>query len=160
MVGECRCDGGQPKNFLRPCLLLLLGEQAAHGYELIERLKAFGFSRDPGGLYRMLRSMEREGLVRSQWEPSGVGPDRCRYHLTPAGGDWLRAWAETLDDTRRTLEEYLQRYRAVAERTLLVKLMPEGIRYDDLQPLSLSDNATNADPTQAGQANDSSNRRN
>jgi len=27
-----------PKNFLRPCLLLLLRERPAHGYELRERL--------------------------------------------------------------------------------------------------------------------------
>ena len=40
-----------PKNFLRPCLLLLLREQAAHGYQLLDRLRAFGFEgSDPGGL--------------------------------------------------------------------------------------------------------------
>ena len=50
-----------PKNFLRPCLLLLLREQPAHGYELLERLRPLGFGRDdPGGLYRALRSLEPE----------------------------------------------------------------------------------------------------
>ncbi|MCA1680840.1 MAG: helix-turn-helix transcriptional regulator, partial [Actinobacteria bacterium] len=45
-----------PKNFLRPCLLLLLREAPAHGYELLDRLRAFGFEgSDPGGLYRALR---------------------------------------------------------------------------------------------------------
>ena len=39
-VDRCRCDGGQPKNFARPCLLLLLAESSAHGYELIDRLMA------------------------------------------------------------------------------------------------------------------------
>jgi len=112
-VGECRCDGGQPKNFLRPCLLLLLAELPAHGYELIERLKVFGFARDPGGLYRTLRSMEREGLVLSRWESSDAGPDRCRYVLTARGGDWLDAWATTLDASRRTLEIFLSRYGSV-----------------------------------------------
>lgn len=108
--GGCRCDGGQPKNFLRPCLLLLLGEQSAHGYELLERLKVFGFSRDPGGLYRVLRSLESEGLVRSRWEPSEAGPDRCAYRLTRTGREWLRAWAETLGETRRVLDLYLSRF--------------------------------------------------
>ncbi len=28
-----------PKNFLRPCVLLLLREQPAHGYDLLERLE-------------------------------------------------------------------------------------------------------------------------
>jgi PadR family transcriptional regulator PadR len=109
----CRCDGGQPKNFLRPCVLLLLAEQSAHGYDLLDRLKVFGFSRDPGGLYRVLRSLERESLVVSRWAASVLGPDRCLYTLTPLGREWLTAWADTLDDTRRTLETYLYRYSRV-----------------------------------------------
>lgn len=109
----CRCDGGQPKNFLRPCVLLLLSEQAAHGYDLLERLKGFGFSRDPGGLYRVLRSLEREGQVVSRWETSDVGPDRCLYSVTPLGREWLHAWADTLEETRRTLNAYLYRYAEI-----------------------------------------------
>lgn len=94
-------------------MLLLLAEQRAHGYELLERLKGFGFSRDPGGLYRVLRSLEREGLVASRWEASEVGPDRCQYQLTPLGVEWLGAWAATLDETRRTLDGYQRRFAAL-----------------------------------------------
>src|SRR5919205_446393 len=66
-----------PRNFLRPCVLLLLRESPAHGYDLLERLKAFGFpGSDPGGLYRMLRGLEDEGLVRSAWAPPAAGPAR------------------------------------------------------------------------------------
>ena len=40
-----------PRNFVRPCVLLLLREHPAHGYDLLERLKVFGFSpTDPGRL--------------------------------------------------------------------------------------------------------------
>jgi len=112
-AGGCRCDGGQPKNFLRPCVLLLLSEQSAHGYDLMERLKEFGFSRDPGGLYRVLRSLEREAQVTSHWEASGAGPDRCLYTVTPLGRDWLAAWADTLAETKRTLDSYQRRYSAI-----------------------------------------------
>ncbi len=137
-VGECRCDGGQPKNFLRPCLLLLLAELPAHGYELIERLKPFGFARDPGGLYRTLRSMERDGLVLSRWESSAAGPDRCRYELSPRGGDWLDAWAVTLDASRRTLETFQHRYAAV------VAPSNPAVRAQDLQTLILDPRDTAA----------------
>src|SRR3954465_8303132 len=75
-----------PKNFLRPCILLLLREQPAHGYELLERLRAFGFSgTDPGGLYRALRALETDGLVHSAWEASTLGPERRIYEITRAG---------------------------------------------------------------------------
>lgn len=115
LAAGCRCEGGQPRNFLRPCLLLLLHERPAHGYDLIERLVPFGFSRnDPGGVYRTLRSLEREGLVRSGWEVSRGGPARRTYELTPAGERMLHSWARRLEESQRVLAEYLARYALAA----------------------------------------------
>jgi len=100
-----------PKNFLRPCLLLLLREHQAHGYELLERLRALGLSaHDPGGLYRALRGLERDGLVRSGWEPSQNGPERRIYQLTRAGMQELHAQAKALLATRDAVDVFLSRY--------------------------------------------------
>ena len=100
-----------PRSFLRPCLLLLLREQSAHGYELLERLQAFGFDRsDPGGLYRTLRALEESGLVSSAWESSASGPDRRIYSLTRAGMKELHASAKTLADSSRVIADFLSRY--------------------------------------------------
>lgn len=100
-----------PKNFLRPCILLLLREQPAHGYELLERLVPLGLGRDdPGRLYRALRALEAERLVRSAWEPSQSGPDRRRYELTRSGMEHLHASADSLRATRDVLEVFLSRY--------------------------------------------------
>ncbi len=111
---HCRCDGGQPKNFARPCLLLLLGEAPAHGYELVDRMRPFGFEvNDPASVYKTLRQMEQDGLVSSQWELSTRGPARRVYSLTTDGRDLLEAWAFTLDKNRAILERFLDRYRAM-----------------------------------------------
>lgn len=100
-----------PKGFLRSCLLLLLREQSSHGYDLLERLGSLGFSRDdPGGLYRALRGLEREGLVGSAWEPSSEGPQRRIYELTRAGVEHLHSQAKGLAATRETLDRFLSRY--------------------------------------------------
>jgi PadR family transcriptional regulator, regulatory protein PadR len=100
-----------PKNFLRPCLLLLLREAPAHGYELLDRLRAFGFEgSDPGGLYRALRKLESEGLVASAWERSGAGPDRRIYELSRAGRKELHKRAKALAETRQMLASFLGRY--------------------------------------------------
>lgn len=103
-------EGGRPKKFLQPVLLLLLRDAPAHGYDLLERLQEFGIDREPGGLYRNLRAMEHDGLVASFWEASVAGPDRRRYELTQTGRQWLDAWAQTLRETRLTLDLFLQRY--------------------------------------------------
>jgi PadR family transcriptional regulator len=108
---RCRCDGGQPKNFVRPCLLLLLAESSAHGYELIDRLHPFGFEiNDPASVYKSLRQMETEGLVTSTWELSSRGPARRVYELTSDGRDLLEAWSITLDQNRTILSRFLERY--------------------------------------------------
>ena len=100
-----------PKNFLRPCLLLLLREQPAHGYELLERLRPLGFARDdPGRLYRALRALEEEGLVRSAWESSSGGPDRRIYELTRPGMEHLHGQARALVASRKALDVFLSRY--------------------------------------------------
>ena len=109
-VDRCRCEGGQPKNFARPCLLLLLAESSAHGYELIDRLRPFGFEiNDPASVYKSLRQMESEGLVTSTWELSSRGPARRVYALTSDGRDLLDAWVMTLERNRAILDRFLER---------------------------------------------------
>ncbi len=103
--------GGLPRNFLRPCLLLLLSEMPSHGYDLLERLGQLGLpAADPGGLYRMLRALEREEMVTSRWETSEAGPARRTYELTDEGREWLHAWAGALAEGRRIVDVFLGRY--------------------------------------------------
>lgn len=119
-----------PKNFLQPCLLLLLREQPAHGYELLERLRAFGFERsDPGRLYRSLRKLEDEGFVRSAWESSSSGPARRIYEITRPGMEELHARARGLAEARGTLDNFLGRYEEfVALRRKADALAPTPAR--------------------------------
>ncbi len=108
---------GLPRNYLRPALLLLLAEGTAHGYELLDQVAALGLNRvDPGGLYRCLRAMDEEGLVRSSWEPSTTGPARRTYELTDEGRDWLHVVAGSLAEVSRALATYQRRYSRLARR--------------------------------------------
>ncbi|RDI75831.1 Transcriptional regulator PadR-like family [Gaiella occulta] len=100
-----------PRSFLRPCVLLLLREQPSHGYELLERLGVLGFTRaDPGGLYRTLRALEREGLVHSSWERSSEGPDRRIYELTRHGMEELHDAAKGMARSGGVIGLFLSRY--------------------------------------------------
>lgn len=100
-----------PRNFLRPCILLLLREEPAHGYELLQRLRQFGFTRDdPGRLYRALRAVEEEGFVHSAWENSSSGPDRRIYELTRAGVEELHRVSAGIVQAAEVLNAFLARY--------------------------------------------------
>lgn len=104
-MGDC-----EPRNFLRPCLLLLLKERPAHGYDLVERLHtSFIDDTDAGGVYRTLRALERQGLVRSSWCTSAAGPARRTYALTAAGNEVLRHQVEALEATYRLVQTFLDR---------------------------------------------------
>lgn len=102
---------GLPKDFLRPCLLLLLREQEAHGYELLELIDVFGFDQsDPGALYRALRRLESEGLVQSSWRRSDTGPPKRVYALTDSGLAELDRRATDLAEGERRIDAFLDRY--------------------------------------------------
>jgi PadR family transcriptional regulator, regulatory protein PadR len=109
MPSDDRAPWPLPRNFLRPCILLLLREESAHGYDLLQRLRPFGFVRDDPGLYRALRALEQDGLVRSSWDESGSGPDRRVYRVTRAGLEELHRSAKSLANVREALEAFLAR---------------------------------------------------
>ena len=115
-ISNDEAQGGLPRNYLRASLLLLIAETPAHGYDLLEQIAHLGLrSVDPGGLYRALRVMEKDGLVESWWEHSSAGPARRSYRLTDEGIEWLHAWAGALREGRRYLTAYLERYDSIAE---------------------------------------------
>jgi len=94
-------------------LLLLLRERKAHGYDLLDRLpEVTGEERvDVGNLYRVLRALEEQGLVSSEWDETLPGPAKRTYELTEAGGDALDRWAASLAETRTRIDRFLQRHQ-------------------------------------------------
>ena len=68
------------ERFGEPALLLLLSERPAHGYDLLEQLPELTREEriDMGNLYRVLRALEEEGLVTSEWRDNAPGPTRRR----------------------------------------------------------------------------------
>jgi DNA-binding PadR family transcriptional regulator len=107
----------EPRNFLQPCLLLLLREQPDHGYELAARLRPMHDGEgDPGAVYRALRGLERQGLVRSEWSPSAVGPARRTYYITEHGVAGLDDLADGLRNTHEAVLVFLERYARLTGR--------------------------------------------
>ncbi len=101
-----------PRNYLQGCLLLLIAETPAHGYDLVERLCELGLPDvDSAAVYRALRTLDDDGLLESWWEGSGSGPARRRYRLSPAGAATLEAWAATVHNSASCLSAFLVRHR-------------------------------------------------
>ena len=100
------------ERFVEPSLRLLLRERPLHGYELLERIPELGVEGrvDIGNLYRLLRALEEEGLVSSEWSAELPGPAKRTYELTAEGRKLLDRWAEALGRAQETIGTFLERY--------------------------------------------------
>jgi len=87
-----------------------------HGYLIARRLRGMAMFRvhrpDPAGMYRLLRSMEEQGLVVSSWDLADTGPARRRYELTESGRACLARWTETLTTYAASIDELLRVMKA------------------------------------------------
>jgi PadR family transcriptional regulator, regulatory protein PadR len=100
-----------PKDWLVPVVLLLVRQWSSYGYELMERLAAFGFAMmNPGTFYRILRQMEKDGMVCSSWDTSGGGPARRIYSITDAGEAYLKLWTDSLGRYQQMMETLFRLY--------------------------------------------------
>jgi PadR family transcriptional regulator, regulatory protein PadR len=95
------------ERFTEPAILLLLRERPAHGYDLLERLPDLtGEQRvEMGNLYRLLRALEEEGLVSSEW-----GDAKRMYTISARGLQLLEHWVEALRRSQERIGRFLERY--------------------------------------------------
>jgi PadR family transcriptional regulator PadR len=108
---------GEARSMLKSFLMLLIYERPGHGYDLIERLADMGVADvEPGHAYRVLRGLERERLLTSRWVPSGAGPARRHYELTPEGLADLSARMSGLARFGSVLDGFLNRWRDASGR--------------------------------------------
>lgn len=105
------------RELLTAWLLLLLEDQAIHGYELRRRLELHGVITEPGAMYRMLRKLERDGCAASSWAKSVAGPRRRLYELTAKGRQELDQLVGTIAATRDVHAAFLRAADGAPRRT-------------------------------------------
>lgn len=75
-------------------------DTARYGYSLIQRMAGQGLEIEEGTLYPLLRRLEKQGLLESEWE---VGESRPRkyYRISEQGREVLETlmadWFETVN---------------------------------------------------------------
>ena len=76
------------------CLLAVMEEGPAYGYEMTKRLRARGLSIvGEGSIYPLLGRLEREGLVETYRAASNGGPPRKYYRPSARGTPGARGRA-------------------------------------------------------------------
>ena len=101
--------GGRRGRWLEPFLLVLVGDQEAHGGALIACLNDLCLAPngvDVGMAYRTLRELEGDGLAVSRWTADDGAPRRT-YRLTEAGRVALDEWISVMRERGRLVEAFL-----------------------------------------------------
>ena len=113
---KCHFEVAPPRHFLYPAILLLIGEEARHGYRLVDALLRFGFGPvDRPSIYRVLSDLAHDDLVVS-WEAESIaGSSRHMYALTEAGRAQLVEWMTIISIERDGLDRVLGRFEAWKE---------------------------------------------
>ena len=90
-------------------VLAVLSQLAAaqYGYSLIQRLAERGLDIEEGTLYPLLRRLEKQGLLESEWDTADSRP-RKYYRISLQGGEVLAALSAEWFDTVAVMQAILQ----------------------------------------------------
>jgi len=90
------------------CLLAVMSDGPAYGYEMTKRLRERGLSTvGEGSIYPLLGRLERDGLVETRRAASNGGPPRKYYSLSPAGERSLEAGKREWQKAREAVDGVL-----------------------------------------------------
>ena len=83
-----------------------LGARARNAIAPVRRVSGGTLDWSSSMLYPVLHRLEKDGLIRSQWKPSGEGRMRKYYALTEAGREELSAEKEQWFSVHDALKKF------------------------------------------------------
>jgi len=88
------------EKFIQPAVLSLISKEPLHGYLIVQRLRQMpmfeAHAPDAAGVYRLLKVMQKRGLIVGAWDLSQSGAAKKQLRITGLGRECLRRWVVTL----------------------------------------------------------------
>jgi len=107
-------------DILEGAVLSLLLKAPSHGYSLIEQITEYEISQEilnQGVIYRILRNLETNGFISSEWETEGVGAARRVYKITVEGKEYLKQFVSIEKDKINKLNKVLNKIENVLKKS-------------------------------------------
>ena len=93
-------------------MLAILAEGPLHGYKLAQQVgnipHFLDAAPDVSGVYRMLKALEKRGMVTADWDISQGGRPKRLFTITDVGRKCLEHWVATLQNHQKTIDSLLK----------------------------------------------------
>lgn len=97
------------KGTLEGCILKVIEAEETYGYEIVSKLREFGFEdAKEGTIYPILLRLEKKDLIASTYKKSPLGPKRKYYRLTEKGDELLLDFVENWNQVKNTVDTILK----------------------------------------------------
>ena len=116
---QCPCVGATLDKLVQPAILAILTKESLHGYELVRQIGSIPHfldeAPDISGVYRVLKTLEKRGMVTANWNISQSGRPKRLYTITDEGRQCLGHWAATLKNYHKTIGSLLKTAQKAAQ---------------------------------------------
>lgn len=93
---------------LEGCIVKIISEEETYGYEIVSRLRAYGFEDvGEGSTYPILVRLEKKKIISSLYKASPLGPKRKYYFLTDTGKNFLREFEIIWNDVKNSVDRIM-----------------------------------------------------
>lgn len=93
------------KGFLAYCVLLICKESAKYTSDIIGQLREAELVVVEGTIYPLLSRLQKDGLLRHEWQESEQGPPRKYYKTTEYGDEVIGRTIEKIAELNTALEK-------------------------------------------------------
>lgn len=124
--------GMSPNFWMRAWVLVSLSRQKSYGYELmnaISRLFPEYSASSPstmGNHYRILRMLETNGFITSEWDTTGTGPARRIYSIMPLGRKETEEIVRYIGQTKQVVDRFVGYIQEHGEKLSEYEQKPEA----------------------------------
>jgi PadR family transcriptional regulator, regulatory protein PadR len=112
---DCRCTEKYPeKRWIQFLILRVVYEKPSYGYKIVELIEDLTGGRHQlklGTVYTLLRRMEKNGLVISEWKKNEKTPDKRIYRVTQKGEKLLKNWLEAIIERKKMMNKMVKFYQ-------------------------------------------------
>jgi len=100
------------KGTLEGCILKIIGDGETYGYEIVSKLKEYGFSDcTEGTIYPLLTRLEKKDILTSVKKESPLGPQRKYYSLSEKGKEELEIFYENWVEFRGLVDKIFDSFK-------------------------------------------------